>query len=231
MHARVDELREFMKFTCCHFEQEVLYFKVGVTPEFSAQSSWVAISQLDEYKATCYLTFIRQVVTMKHQLLAGEVLDLPEMAASESEYLRKLAEDASRGDDYFALLWRVKGRGALPVGNGPITPTIAGSALFRVAHDIVDRVGIKQGYLLDPHVQRPTDLGVNDDLLSLTETAELIGITRPATHEALGKGRLKGRRVGNAWVIRRADAEAFKNARERHETEGHGKTAREVRLR
>ena len=31
---RVDELREFMKFTCVHFEQEVLYFKVGVNPEF-----------------------------------------------------------------------------------------------------------------------------------------------------------------------------------------------------
>jgi len=31
---RVDELREFMKFTCCHFEQEYLYFKVGVNPEF-----------------------------------------------------------------------------------------------------------------------------------------------------------------------------------------------------
>ncbi len=31
---RVDELREFMRFTCCHFEQECLYFKVGVTVEF-----------------------------------------------------------------------------------------------------------------------------------------------------------------------------------------------------
>lgn len=30
----VDELREFMRFTCCHFEQQLLYFKVGVRPEF-----------------------------------------------------------------------------------------------------------------------------------------------------------------------------------------------------
>jgi hypothetical protein len=31
---RVGELREFMRFTCAHFEQECLYFKVGSTVEF-----------------------------------------------------------------------------------------------------------------------------------------------------------------------------------------------------
>jgi hypothetical protein len=32
--SRVDELREFLKFTCVHFEQECLYFKVAGTVEF-----------------------------------------------------------------------------------------------------------------------------------------------------------------------------------------------------
>ncbi len=32
--SRVDELREFLKFTCLHFEQECLYFKVGTKVEF-----------------------------------------------------------------------------------------------------------------------------------------------------------------------------------------------------
>jgi hypothetical protein len=32
--ARVDDLRSFMRFTCAHFEQECLYFKVGVNVEF-----------------------------------------------------------------------------------------------------------------------------------------------------------------------------------------------------
>ena len=31
---RVSELREFMRFTCVHFEQEYLYFKVGAAVEF-----------------------------------------------------------------------------------------------------------------------------------------------------------------------------------------------------
>ena len=30
---RVDELREYMRFTCAHFEQECLYFKVGADVE------------------------------------------------------------------------------------------------------------------------------------------------------------------------------------------------------
>jgi hypothetical protein len=30
----VDELREFLKFTCVHFEQECLYFKAAGTVEF-----------------------------------------------------------------------------------------------------------------------------------------------------------------------------------------------------
>ena len=32
--GRVGELREFMRFTCAHFEQECLYFKVGSAVEF-----------------------------------------------------------------------------------------------------------------------------------------------------------------------------------------------------
>lgn len=31
---RVDELREYLRFTCAHFEQECLYFKVGSSVEF-----------------------------------------------------------------------------------------------------------------------------------------------------------------------------------------------------
>lgn len=32
--GRVEELREFSRFTCVHFDQECLYFKVGVNVEF-----------------------------------------------------------------------------------------------------------------------------------------------------------------------------------------------------
>jgi len=59
-----------------------------------------------------------------------------------------LVSDAYRDTDYFDLLRRVKGPEALPLRGGPITPTIAASVLYRVAHDIADRTGIEQGYLM-----------------------------------------------------------------------------------
>lgn len=146
-----------------------------------------------------------------YELLSGEVLSLSGLADAAREFLNELSEDAARGVDYFDLLRRVKGPQALPLRGGPITPAIAASALYRVAHDIADRIGIKQGYLLAQDVTRPLDAAA--DLLSLTEASELVGITRPATHQALLERRLSGQRVGNAWVVRRADAEAFKRTR------------------
>jgi hypothetical protein len=147
-----------------------------------------------------------------YELLSGEVLSGAELKAREVEFLDGLAKDARQGADYFDLLRRVKGPEALPLRGKRITPQVANSVVYRVAHDIADRVGIAQGYLLPPNAHRA---GVKQDaeLLSLTEAADLIGISRPAAHQALTEGRLAGQRVGNAWVVGRPDAEAFRRAR------------------
>lgn len=149
-----------------------------------------------------------------HKLLDGEVIDTSGFSDAGQRFLKKLSDDGRRGAEYFDLLRRVKGPGAPPLRGGPLTPLVARSALYRVAHDIADRVGIAQGYLLAPDVERPAGAGLGRDLLSLTEAAELIGISRPAAHQALVEGRLPGQRVGNAWVVRRADAQAFKGTRD-----------------
>jgi hypothetical protein len=148
-----------------------------------------------------------------HKLLTGETLDLSKLAEKERGFLRRLAREAERGADYFELLRRVKGPKAIPLRGGPITPVIAASALYRVAHDIADRVGIEQGYVLAPAVAQSVEAAGPGDFLSLTEAADLIGITRPAAHQALVEKRLPGRRVGKAWVVTRTDAEAFKITR------------------
>ncbi len=148
-----------------------------------------------------------------HKLLTGETLRFSKLNEEERAFLRRLAKDAKAGADYFDLLRRVKGSKALPLGGGPITPAIAVSVLYRVAHDIADRTGVEQGYLLAPDVARSVEANGTGDLLSLTEAADFIGITRPAAHQALTEKRLQGRRVGNAWVVARADADAFRQAR------------------
>ncbi len=165
-----------------------------------------------------------------HELLTGEALRLSALAQEEREFLRHLSRDAGRGADYFDLLRRVKGPDALPLRGGPITPAVAQSILYRVAHDIADRAGIAQGCLLEPDVAGSVELIDATNLLSLTEAANLIGITRPAAHQALVEGRLHGRRVGNAWVLTLADAEAFREARSRRKgSAGDGAPTRAAR--
>jgi excisionase family DNA binding protein len=145
--------------------------------------------------------------------LTGEELSLSKLTEAERGYLGELSGAAANGTDYFDLLRRVKGPKALPLRGGPITPAIAASVLYRAAHDIADRVGIKQGYLLEPEAVSSVHVGRVANPLSLTEAAALIGITRPAAHQAVTEGRLRGHRVGNAWIIARADAESYRRAR------------------
>lgn len=157
-----------------------------------------------------------------YELLDGEVINTSSFSQAEQRFLRELSEDGRRGAEYFDLLRRVKGPQAPPLRGGRLTPLIARSAFYRVAHDIADRVGIEQGYLLAPDVERPMGGALQRDLLSLTEAADLIGISRPAAHQAVVEGRLRGERIGNAWVVRRADASAFKDTRDSRDADSPG---------
>lgn len=143
-----------------------------------------------------------------HKLLSGNVVQLEGLTSEEAKFLEELQADAGRKDaDYFELLRRVKGPDAVPLRGGRITPEVSRSALYLAAHDIVDRIGIEQGYVLAPDIK--VEVPEDRALLSLTEAAELIGISRPATHQALVEKRLVGWRVGNAWVVDKVDAERF----------------------
>ncbi len=148
-----------------------------------------------------------------HELLTGERVNLSDLSADERDFLQRLSDDATRGVEYFELLRRVKGPDALPLRGGRLTPEVLRTTFFRAAHDIADRAGIEQGFLLTPEVAQTARVERVGDLLSLTEAAELIGITRPAAHQALLEKRLRGQRVGNAWVVRRRDAEEFARSR------------------
>jgi hypothetical protein len=149
------------------------------------------------------------------KLLSGEEIDLAVLDERDGAYLAQLSADAEGGADYFDLLRRVKGPDAFPLRGGRITAATARGPLYRAAHDIADRVGIAQGYLLAAEADPAAVKAEPEQLLSLTEAADSIGISRPAAHQALVEGRLAGQRVGNAWVVLRADVETFKRARAR----------------
>lgn len=159
----------------------------------------------------------KQVINNKnnniYQLLSGENVSTCRLRENDREWLEWLREEAENDVDYFILLRTVRGRGARPLkGSWRLTPEIAQSVLFRVAEDIVERVGIQQGYSLPPG----TGLEELDEkaLVSGPEAAEIIGVTRAAVHRALAEGRLRGWMVGTNWVLSRADVLKYKEKRE-----------------
>ncbi|MHC4298790.1 MAG: helix-turn-helix domain-containing protein [Planctomycetota bacterium] len=148
-----------------------------------------------------------------YEFLSGEQVSTKRFCKQDREWLRQMKEDASDNADYFILLRSVRGLGAYPFkGSEKITAEIAQSALFRIADDIVRRVGVRQGAVLASGDW--LDVTEENPVVSGPEAADIIGITRSAVHKALSDGRLRGWVVGTMWVLSRADVLNFKRKRE-----------------
>lgn len=150
---------------------------------------------------------------MKYELLGGENLDLTTLPRKDIEFLLDLMMRAMSDEDYFDLDRRVCGSGAFPLKGSPrVTREIHSSPLFRVAEDIVDRVGIRQGALApDPGDERvPTE-----DIVSVRDAATALGITRSAVIKAAQAGRIKGKKIGNGWALLRRSVDGYKVAQYR----------------
>jgi len=93
---------------------------------------------------------------MRYALLNRDVVDISTLPREDIDFLLDLMHRAMEDEDYFALERRVCGPGAYPLkGSQRVTREIHASPLFRVAEDIVDRVGIRQGALApDPGDER-----------------------------------------------------------------------------
>lgn len=148
-----------------------------------------------------------------YELLSGERISTGWLNENDKKWLKQLKKDVEDDADYFILLRFIRGVGAYPLkGSHRLTPEVAQSALFRVAQDIVERAGIRQGFALPPNVELET---MSDkDFLSAPEAAEIIGITRAGVHHALTNGRLRGWRVGAVWVLSRADVMRYREKRQ-----------------
>jgi hypothetical protein len=140
-----------------------------------------------------------------YETLDGDVLSLGWLEEKQVAFLEYLKAAAGRGADYFALLALVRGQDSqvLKDFGGRVTPEACQSIFFRVALDIVERAGVAQGRTL-PAQETTLDPGV--PFLSLSETAKLLGKSRAAIHLALTKGKIRGWRVGAAWIVDRASA-------------------------
>jgi hypothetical protein len=99
-------------------------------------------------------------------------------------------------------------------GSSPGSGWRTWSPLYLAAQDIAMCTGTEQGLILAPEheaerAKPPTD----GSRISVTQAAELIGITRAAVYKAFERDALRALRLGNVTVVDRASALAYKAAR------------------
>lgn len=144
-----------------------------------------------------------------HTLLSGEGIELGELSAADRSYLDELAAAAAApGATYASLRLRVEGAGSYPAraGGGWITPAVMASPVFRVARDIVSRVGIEQGRLAPPTNAAPAQF------LSVAEVAKILGVTRQGVNAAITRKKIPAQKIGRDWILKLEDVRAFQAA-------------------
>lgn len=150
---------------------------------------------------------------MKYRLLGGDVIDLGKLPKEDLAFLLELQRRAMDDEDYFELERAVCGPGAYPLKESPrVTSEVHRTPLFRVAEDIVDRVGIRQGVIAP---DRNDDLVPTEGIMSVTEAAKQLRITRSAIIKAAQAGRLKGKKIGTTWALLRRSVESYRVAKHR----------------
>jgi excisionase family DNA binding protein len=147
---------------------------------------------------------------MEYRLLDGDVVDLSRLPRADTQFLLDLMQRAMADEDYFALELSVCGHGAYPLKGSPrVTSEVHATPLFRVAEDVAYRAGIRQGVLApEPGAGRV----LTDEIMSVSQAAKALRITRSAVVKAARTGRIKGKKVGHTWALLRTSVRGYRVA-------------------
>jgi excisionase family DNA binding protein len=139
-------------------------------------------------------------------LLSGETVDLGELDSREQAFLDDLACMGKSGVSYFEVYRLAIGPGSPALrGRTRLNRRILKSPLYLAARDIATRVGIEQGLILAPEHEAERGTAREDfSMVSVTQAAELIGVTRAAVYKAIQAGKLGARKIGNVTVVDKA---------------------------
>ena len=150
---------------------------------------------------------------MKSRLLDGEVADLGKLPKEDLAFLLDLQRRAMDDEDYFELERAVCGPGAYPLKGSPrVTSAVHRTPLFRAAEDVAYRVGIRQGVIAP---NEDDEMVPTEAIMSVSEAAEELGITRSAVAKAAQSGRLRGKKIGNAWALLKRSVRSYQVAEHR----------------
>jgi excisionase family DNA binding protein len=151
----------------------------------------------------------------KRQLVEGGTIDLGDLDVRKRAFLADLEKMKRQGVSYFEIYRAAVGPGSPALdGRSRVDRKTADSSVYLAARDIATRAGIEQGLILAPdHVETRANAPANASMISVTQAAELIGITRAAVYKAIGKHALEALRIGNVTVVNRASALRYREER------------------
>lgn len=155
----------------------------------------------------------------RHKLLSGETIGLEDVEARDVAFLKNLQRMATSGISFFELERVAIGPGSPALqGWSRVTREIVSSPLYRVAADIATRAGIAEGLILAPeHEDRRSQIPADRSLMSVTQAANTLGISRAAVHKAIQQKRLAAQRYGNVLLVNREAVQRYR--RERSESQ------------
>ena len=151
----------------------------------------------------------------RHKLLSGETVSLGDVEARDIAFLKNLQRMAKDGISFFELERVAIGPGSPALqGWSRVTREIVSSPLYRVAADIATRAGIAEGLILAPeHEGKRTQVPADRSLMSVTQAANTLGISRAAIHKAIKQRRLAAQRYGNVILVTREEVLHYKQDR------------------
>ena len=151
----------------------------------------------------------------RHKLLSGETVSLEDVEARDLAFLANLRRMATSGISFFELERVAIGPGSPALqGWSRVTREIVSSPLYRVAADIATRAGIAEGLVLAPeHEDKRSQIPADRSLMSVTQAANTLGISRAAVHKAIQQKRLAAERYGNVLLVNREAVLRYKRER------------------
>jgi len=152
-----------------------------------------------------------------HVLLDGRTVQLGSLAARERAFLADLGKMKRQGVDYFEIYRTALGPGSPALeGRNRVDRRLVETPFYQVAEDIVTRAGIEQGLIVAPEYEEEWAAKAPRDfsMISVTQAATLIGITRAAVYKAIEKKAIAALHIGNVTVVNRASAVEYKRGRE-----------------
>lgn len=168
-------------------------------------------------------TALPRTIGHRYVLLDGSTVSLADLTAKESTFLKGLLRMAREDEDYFEIYARACGPGSIALrGHSGLTRALAGTALYLAARDLATRAGIKQSLILAPeHEARRHQLPTDGSTVSVTQAAEILGVSRAAVHKAIKGGKIRSQRIGNVILAERESVLEYGRHPARRPRHGH----------